>query len=105
MPHENDNIQYKVVAATAASLIIANIGVILRLISRRVKKLSLQGDDYLIIVALVGNILPMMKDILTVSSFSNGESLSPMSSVGSYSLVKKQLADNTQSSETDLVDI
>jgi len=57
MPHKNDNIQYKVVAATAASLIIANVGVILRLISRQVKKMSLQGDDYLIIVALVGSIL------------------------------------------------
>lgn len=47
------NIQYKTVAATIVGVIVANCAVLFRLIARRVGRISLTADDFLIIVALV----------------------------------------------------
>jgi uncharacterized membrane protein YhaH (DUF805 family) len=52
--HADDDRLPAVVVAIAVCYSAAVISVVLRLISRRLVKASLQGDDWLILVALVG---------------------------------------------------
>lgn len=45
--------QYKTIIATIVGVILANVGVVLRFVARRVGRVRLRPDDYLILVALV----------------------------------------------------
>ena len=48
------NVQYKTVIGTIIGVIVANGAIIMRLVARRVGRLRLTADDYLILIALVG---------------------------------------------------
>lgn len=50
---QNVNVQYKTIAATVVGVIIANVAVALRLLARRVARITLKVDDYLMMVALL----------------------------------------------------
>jgi hypothetical protein len=50
------NVQYKTVIGTIIGVIVANGAVIMRLVARRVGRLRLTPDDYLILIALVRTI-------------------------------------------------
>jgi hypothetical protein len=51
--HASDNRQPDIIAAVAVCLSAAVISVILRLVARRLLKIRLQLDDWLILIALV----------------------------------------------------
>jgi hypothetical protein len=52
-PVDTRNIQYKVVLGTVFGLVIANGALALRLLARRVGRISLKLDDYLMCFAVV----------------------------------------------------
>ena len=49
------NIQYRTVTATIVGVIVANSAILFRLVARRVGRLGLTTDDFLIIIALVSH--------------------------------------------------
>lgn len=62
--HVNENKSTEIITACVICLTAAYFAVILRFVSRRLSKTSLQADDYTIIVALVGsNLQPLDKGL------------------------------------------
>lgn len=53
--HINENKSAEIITACAICLTAAYLAVILRFVSRRLSKTSLEADDYTIIAALVGS--------------------------------------------------
>ena len=54
--HINDNKTTQLVVANVIAISAATIAVVLRLVSRRLNKASLQADDFMIVVGLVSSI-------------------------------------------------
>ena len=52
---DQQNISRSVIASTVAFVLIATAAVVLRLISRRVKRVALGSDDYTIVFGLVSS--------------------------------------------------
>lgn len=51
--NKTDNVQPNIYAACGICLVSAYLAVVLRLLSRKIKRTSLGGDDFTILVALV----------------------------------------------------
>ena len=51
--HITDNLTYSIIAANVICPLVAGSAVLLRIISRRLKKLSLGVDDYMAMLAMV----------------------------------------------------
>lgn len=68
------NVQYKTIAGTVIGVVLANVAVAVRLTSKRIGKIELRADDYLMFVALVRKIASSTQyDLLTCfSGFSLG---------------------------------
>lgn len=52
-----DNVSYQTVIVLVISLVLVNVSVLLRLISRKLLRLPLKADDYIIILAAVSPVL------------------------------------------------
>ena len=63
LSHWDDNRGYVVDVMTSIFFVLALVFVILRLIARKLKQLSWQPDDYLIVAALVSRPLPLGRDV------------------------------------------